>query len=354
MFFMIGIWGSRQRKIHAVYQFFIYTLFGSIFLFIGILIVYLELGSTDYLLILNYNFSVELQLVLWLLFFLAFAVKVPMFPFHIWLPEAHVEAPTAGSVILAGLLLKLGTYGFLRFLLTMFPLGCIYFKPLVYTLCILAVVYTSITTIRQIDLKKIIAYSSIGHMNFVILGLFTSNLQGLAGSIYLMLSHGIVSSALFICVGLLYDRYHTRVIFYYRGLVQFMPIFAIFFFFFSVANVSFPGTSSFVGELLILLGLFEHNIFITVLACLGVIFGVIYSFWLYNRIMFGNSHKVLDKFMLNHIYADLSKREFFILSILTFITLLGGLCPNIFLNLINNCLYNYIDLYAQYNYTFVK
>lgn len=201
-----------------------------------------------------------------------------MFPFHIWLPEAHVEAPTAGSVILAGLLLKLGTYGFLRFSLLLFPYGCVYFSPLVYTMCILAVIYTSITTIRQIDLKKIIAYSSIGHMNFVILGLFAVNMQSLSGSIYLMLSHGIVSSALFICVGLLYDRYHTRIIFYYRGLVQFMPLFAIFFFFFSIANVSFPGTSSFVGELLILLGLFEINAFVAFLACIGVIFGVIYSF----------------------------------------------------------------------------
>jgi proton-translocating NADH-quinone oxidoreductase chain M len=264
-----------------------------------------------------------------------------------------VEAPTAGSVILAGLLLKLGTYGFLRFSLTMFPYGCVYFKPLVYTLCILAVVYTSMTTIRQIDLKKIIAYSSIGHMNFVILGLFTSNLQGLAGSIYLMLSHGIVSSALFICVGLLYDRYHTRIIFYYRGLVQFMPLFAILFFFFSIANVSFPGTSSFVGELLILLGLFEHNVFITVLACLGVIFGVIYSFWLYNRIIFGNSHKVLDKYLLNHIYADLSKREFLILLVLAFFVLLGGFFPNIFLNYINACLYNYVELYLPLYYELI-
>ena len=215
-----------------------------------------------------------------------------MIPVHIWLPEAHVEAPTAGSVLLAGVLLKLGTYGMLRFLIPLLPFGTIYFLPLVYTFCIIAIVYGSLTTLRQIDLKKIIDYSSVVHMNFALIGLFALNIEGLQGSIYLMLSHGVVSGALFLCVGCLYDRYHTRIVKYYSGIVLTMPIFSIFFLIFTLANIAFPGTSSFVGEFLIFLGIFKENIFIGLLSALGVILSASYSIWLYNRVVFRNINLV--------------------------------------------------------------
>jgi proton-translocating NADH-quinone oxidoreductase chain M len=209
-----------------------------------------------------------------------------MIPVHLWLPEAHVEAPTAGSVLLAGILLKLGTYGFLRFSIPMFPMATIYYTPLIYTMSVLAIIYTSLTTIRQIDLKKAIAYASVGHMNFVTLGIFSLNIQGIEGSILVMLSHGIVSSALFLCIGVIYDRYKTRIIKYYRGLVITMPLFSIIFFIFTLANMSLPGTGSFIGEFMILLGTFQSNSSITFLASSGIILGAAYSIWLYNRIIF--------------------------------------------------------------------
>ena len=229
MFFIIGIWGSRQRKIHAVYQFFLYTFFGSVFMLISIIIIYLHIGTTAIYFIKNFYFSENRQLIIWLGLFLGFSIKVPMIPFHIWLPEAHVEAPTTGSILLAGILLKLGTYGFIRFLIPLFPYALKFFTPFVFVICLISIIYGSFSTIRQIDLKKIIAYSSVAHMNFILIGLFSVDPIAISGSIYLMLSHGLVSSGLFICVGILYDRYHTRLLEYYGGLVNYMPLFSSFF-----------------------------------------------------------------------------------------------------------------------------
>ena len=314
MFLVIGIWGARKRKIDAAYQFFIYTLLGSVLMLLGIIILYIEIGTTDVEILLHHKLDKNLQILLWLTFFASFAVKVPMVPVHLWLPEAHVEAPTAGSVLLAGILLKLGTYGFLRFSIPMFPDASIFFIPMIFTMSVIAIIYTSLTTIRQIDLKKIIAYASVGHMNFVTLGLFSLNIEAIGGSMMIMLSHGIVSSALFLCIGILYDRYKTRIIKYYRGLVIVMPIFAVFFLIFTLANISFPTTSSFVGEFLILVGSFQENTFITVLASLGIILGAIYSIWLYNRIIYGTISNYIFK------YNDINFREFVILLPFLFLT----------------------------------
>ena len=286
MFLIIGIWGSRERKIRAAYQFFLYTLLGSVFMLLAILIIYYQAGTTDLQILLTTEFSERRQILLWLAFFASFAVKVPMIPVHIWLPEAHVEAPTAGSVILAGILLKLGTYGFLRFSIPMFPEATLFFTPLIYTMSVVAIIYTSLTTLRQVDLKKIIAYSSVAHMNFVTIGLFSCNIQGVEGSIFLMLSHGFVSSALFLCIGVLYDRHKTRILRYYGGCVYTMPLFSIIFLFFTLANLSLPGTGSFPGEFLILTGAFQQNTWVTILAATGMVLGAGYSLWLYNRVVF--------------------------------------------------------------------
>jgi proton-translocating NADH-quinone oxidoreductase chain M len=326
MFLIIGVWGSRERKIRAAYQFFLYTLIGSLFMLLAILLIYFQVGTTDLQVLMTTEFSERRQFFLWLAFFLSFAVKVPMIPFHIWLPEAHVEAPTSGSVILAGILLKLGTYGFLRFSIPLFPEATVYFTPLIYTLSVLGIIYASFTTLRQIDLKKIIAYSSVAHMGFVTLGLFSLNTQGVEGAILLMLSHGFVASALFLCIGILYDRTHTRLIRYYGGLVQTMPLFSFFFFVFTLGNLSLPGTSSFVGEFLILLGVFQTNTFIATLAATGMILGGAYSIWLYNRVVFGN----LKPIYLNQ-FADLNRREFFILLPFVVCIFWMGVYPSIFL-----------------------
>lgn len=336
MFLLIGIWGSRQRKFHAVYMFFFYTLIGSLIMLLGLLFIYSNLGSLDFRVLLTSDFSLLRQKFLWLTFFIAFAIKIPMIPFHIWLPEAHVEAPTAGSVILAGLLLKLGSYGILRFIIFLFSDASFFFTPLVYTLSLIGIIYGSCTTVRQIDLKKIIAYSSVAHMNFVTLGLFSSTIESLAGSVYLMLSHGLVSSGLFISIGYLYDRYKTRLIFYYGGLVWSMPFFSLFFFILILANISFPGTSSFVGEFLVLIGLLDSNFFVTFIATFGIVLGAIYSFWLYNRVCFQVSF--LKK------YSDISLREFFILFLLISLIIIFGIFPNIILFFLELPLYNYYSL----------
>lgn len=327
MFIIIGIWGSRQRKIQAAYQFFIYTFLGSIFILVSILFIYLEVGSLNYELLLLHKFDPFIEKFLWIAIFFSFAVKVPMIPVHIWLPEAHVEAPTAGSVLLASILLKLGTYGMLRFLIPIFPFGTIYYLPIVYMFCLVAIIYGSLTTLRQIDLKKIIAYSSVVHMNFSLIGLFSLNIEGIQGSIYLMLAHGIVSGALFFIIGCLYDRYHTRVLKYYSGLVLVMPIFSIFFLIFTLANIAFPGTCNFVGEFLIFLGIFKENIFIGMISALGVILSASYSIWLYNRIIFRN---------INLIYLfqfkDLIKVERILFYPLIFLTIFMGIYPKFFLD----------------------
>lgn len=335
MFVLIGVWGSRLRKIHAAYQFFFYTLLGSVFMLLGILIIYFQIGTTDVQIFLRSEFTTYRQLVLWISFFISFGVKVPMIPTHIWLPEAHVEAPTAGSVLLAGVLLKLGTYGVIRFLIPVFPYANNFFTPLVLTFAILGIIYGSLTTIRQVDLKKIIAYSSVVHMNFALVGLFTPNLLGLSGSVFLMLSHGVVSGALFLCVGIVYERYHTRLLKYYGGLVQFMPLYSFFFVFFTLANIGLPGTSSFIGEFLIIVGIVEYNFFVALLSVTSIILGACYAVWLANRLLYGpNTGYFLQK------YSDINRREFFILLPLAIIILYTGVYPVVIFEVFNLNLLN--------------
>jgi proton-translocating NADH-quinone oxidoreductase chain M len=330
MFLIIGIWGSRERKIRAAYQFFVYTLVGSVLMLLAIMYIYYHTGTTDVQVLSTVSFDFNTQIILFLAFFASLAVKIPMVPAHIWLPEAHSEAPTAGSVILAGVLLKMGGYGFLRFSIPMFPDASIYFTPFIYTLSVIAVIYTSLTTLRQVDMKRIIAYSSVAHMGFVTIGLFTLNIHGIEGSMMLMLSHGIVSSALFLCVGVVYDRHKTRIIKYYSGLTVKMPLFSIVFLFFILANMGFPGTSSFVSEFLVLVGAFKSNVFVTTLAATGVIWGAGYSIWLYNRVAFGNIRT-------SHISAfhDLDRREFMVFLPCIILVLLMGIYPEIFLNVMH-------------------
>tara|TARA_B110000208_G_scaffold44361_1_gene58830 strand:- start:7337 stop:8773 length:1437 start_codon:yes stop_codon:yes gene_type:complete len=327
MYLLIGVWGSRTRKIRASYMFFFYTLGGSVLLLLSIMAIYAEVGTTDYQVLLLHEFSPFRQKVLWLAFFISFASKVPMVPFHIWLPEAHVEAPTTGSVVLAGILLKLGTYGFIRFSIPLFPYATLYFTPFLYTLATIGVVYTSLTAIRQTDLKRVIAYASVAHMNMILLGLFSLNIQGVEGSIFQMISHGIVSSALFLCVGVIYDRHHTRLIKYYSGLVHTMPLFISIFLMFMFANAALPGTCNFIGEFLILTGIFQDNLFITILSATSVVLSAVYSLWLFNRIAYGN----LKVQYIKQFY-DINYREFMVLVPLIFLTIFLGVFPDAILN----------------------
>jgi proton-translocating NADH-quinone oxidoreductase chain M len=330
MFLIIGIWGSRERKIRAAYFFFLYTLFGSILMLLSILYIYIQVGTTDYEILLTFSFSLIEQYILWFTFFLSFATKVPMVPVHLWLPEAHVEAPTAGSVILAGVLLKLGTYGFIRFSLPLFPEASFYFSPVVYIFAAIGIVYTSFTAIRQTDFKRIIAYTSVAHMNLVMLGIFSFNIIGLEGAILQSLSHGFVASALFLIIGVVYDRHGTRMVKYYGGLVHLMPIYIFIFLFFTMANIGLPGTSSFVGEFLILAGSFKTNTSVTFIGATSMIIGGCYSLWLFNRIAYGNL-----KIQYFNKFLDLSKREFMVFLPLILGTLIMGLVPNIFLDSIH-------------------
>jgi len=328
IYFLVLVWGSRERRVRASYLISIYTLLGSIFMFFNILYLISKTGTTDYETLLAVNFTEEDQKFLWITFFISFAAKIPLFPLHIWLPEAHVEAPTLGSVLLAVLLLKLGTYGIIRFSMPLFPKGTIYFAPLVSTFAVMGVIYTCLTAIRQIDLKKIIAYSSVGHMNVVLLGIISSTTEGLQGAIFQMLSHGVVSGALFFAVGTIYERYSVRSLKYFGGLAYFYPIFAIVFLIFSMANISFPLTSSFVGEFLIFMGLFQHSFWSTFFASTSMVLGAVYTLWTYNRIFFGNLRTVS---LL--IYKDLDRKETYLFLILIFLLFLMGIFSYIFLDI---------------------
>ncbi len=339
MFLIVGIWGSRDREILAAYYFFLYTLLGSVLMLLSIIYIYSQVGTTNYEVLLTFSFSELEQKFLWFTFFLAFASKVPMVPVHLWLPEAHVEAPTSGSVILAGVLLKLGTYGFIRFSLPLFPFASFFFTPLVYTVALIGIIYTSFTAIRQSDFKRIIAYTSIAHMNLVILGIFSFNTIGIEGAILQSLSHGFVASALFLVIGVVYDRYKTRLVQYYGGLASVMPLYIFIFLFFTLANISFPGTSSFVGEFLILIGSFQVNTTITFLGATSVVIGGAYSLWLFNRIAYGNI-----KTQYTTKFLDLSLREVVVFGPLLIGTLLVGVYPNFFLTSIHSSVNNLIEL----------
>jgi len=321
MFLIIGVWGGA-RRVYASFKFFLYTLLGSVLMLLAILAMYWEAGTTNIVELLNYDFPEGMQTWLWLAFFASFAVKLPMWPVHTWLPDAHVEAPTAGSVILAGILLKLGGYGFLRFSLPMFPIASADLAPFVYVLSVIAIIYTSLVALAQEDIKKLIAYSSVAHMGFVTLGIFTVTEQGVQGGIFQMLSHGIVSGALFLCVGVVYDRMHTRDISAYGGLVHRMPLFAVAFLVFTMANVGLPGTSGFVGEFLALIGAFQESTWVALFATTGVILSAAYALWLYRRVIFGP----LVKEGLQSI-KDLSRREQLILAPLVILTVFFGFYP---------------------------
>ncbi|MFT2211766.1 NADH-quinone oxidoreductase subunit M [Rhizobium giardinii] len=321
MFIIIGVWGGKDR-VYASYKFFLYTLLGSVLMLLAIMAMYWQAGTTDMVELLAYNFPRQMQTWLWLAFFASFAVKMPMWPVHTWLPDAHVQAPTAGSVILAGILLKLGGYGFLRFSLPMFPLASEYFAPMVFSLSIVAIIYTSLVAMMQSDIKKLIAYSSVAHMGYVTMGIFAANTQGVQGAIFQMLSHGIVSGALFLCVGVVYDRTHTREISAYGGLVNNMPKYAVAFMVFTMANVGLPGTSGFVGEITTLLGAFRANTWVAFFATTGVILSACYALWLYRRVIFGALEKDSLKSLL-----DLSGREKVILYPLVVLTIFFGVYP---------------------------
>ena len=327
MFLIIGIWGG-ERRIYASFKFFLYTLLGSVLMLIAIIFIYQKTNSMNINFLQgNYFFSKKVQIYLWLAFFASFAVKIPMWPFHTWLPDAHVEAPTAGSVILAGVLLKMGGYGFIRFSLGILPEASDFFMPLIIILSSIAIVYTSLVALAQEDIKKLIAYSSVAHMGIVTIGIFIVNQQGLEGAMIQMISHGIVSAALFLCVGVIYDRMHTRNINFYGGLVNKMPKYSVVFMLFVLASIGLPGTSGFIGEFLVILGAFQKNSFIALFAALGIILGAIYMLYLYKKIIFGT----LENEKLKEI-LDLNLREKLILYPLVLAVIIIGIFPNIFLD----------------------
>ncbi|MBN9558967.1 MAG: NADH-quinone oxidoreductase subunit M [Alphaproteobacteria bacterium] len=338
MFLIIGVWGGK-RRVYASFKFFLYTLLGSVLMLLAIMAMYYYAGTTDIeVLLKSSNFPAAMQPWLWLAFFASFAVKMPMWPVHTWLPDAHVEAPTAGSVILAGILLKMGGYGFLRFSLPMFPIASDTFAPFIFVLSVVAIIYTSLVALAQEDMKKLIAYSSVAHMGFVTMGIFTLTHQGIEGGIYQMLSHGIVSGALFLCVGVLYDRMHTREIDAYGGLVNRMPLYAVCFMIFTLANVGLPGTSGFVGEFLTMLGAFRVNTWVAIFATTGIILSASYALYLYRRIVFG----ALVKPSLQAI-TDLSAREVALLAPLVIITILMGVYPRPIMNVTSVSVSNLIE-----------
>jgi len=326
MFLIIGVWGG-PRRVYASFKFFLYTLLGSVLMLLAIMAMYWDAGTTDIPTLLRHGFPIALQKWAWFAFFASFAVKMPMWPVHTWLPDAHVEAPTAGSVILAAILLKMGGYGFLRFSLPMFPAASYEFAPLIFTLSVVAIIYTSLVALVQEDVKKLIAYSSVAHMGFVTMGIFAATAQGVAGGIFQMISHGIVSAALFLCVGVVYDRMHTREIAFYGGLVNRMPLYAAIFMVFTLANVGLPGTSGFVGEFLTLIGTFKVHIPVATLATIGVILSAAYALWLYRKMILGTLKPALAGI------RDIGWREGIIFAPLVALTILFGVAPKPVLDL---------------------
>ena len=340
IFLIILRGGSRERKARASFLIALYTLLGSIFMLFNIIYILNKFGSTNYIYLLTLKISAEDQKILWITFFLAFAAKIPVFPFHIWLPEAHVEAPTIGSVILAALLLKLGIYGLIRFGLPLFPYGQEYFKHVIATLTICSFTYTNFAAIRQVDIKKVIAYSSVVHMNLIVLGILCISIESLDGAIYQMIAHGIVSGALFFCIGIIYERYATRFIWYYGGVAFILPVYSIFFLIFTLANISFPTSSNFIGEMLLFLGIFRDNFILGTVASLSMFWGAIYSVWTYNRICFGN----IKTFSLKPFKAyDIDKQDFNILFLLVFLLMLTGIYSSSILDYIINRAINIIE-----------
>ena len=328
MFLIIGIWGG-ERRVYSTFKFFLYTLAGSVFMLLAIIYIFISTGTTDVETLLMYNFTTNEQLILWIAFFTSFMVKIPMWPFHTWLPDAHVEAPTAGSVILAGVLLKMAGYGFIRFSIGFFPDASEFFAPFIFSLSVIAIIVTSLIALVQEDMKKLIAYSSVAHMGFVTLGIFTFTVQGIEGGIIQMISHGIVSAALFLCVGVVYDRLHTREIARYGGLVSKMPFYSFSFMIFILASLGLPGTSGFVGEFLVLLSIFTVNTYFAIFATTGVVLAATYSLWLYRRIIFG----ALIKDDLSEMF-DLTRREIIIFLPLIILTVFIGLYPKPIINII--------------------
>ena len=339
MFLIIGIWGG-PRRVYSAFKFFLYTLLGSVLMLVAIISIYWISGTTDIVQLYELGIDAKYQNLLWLAFFSSFAVKTPMWPVHTWLPDAHVEAPTAGSVILAAILLKMAGYGFIRFSLGLFPVASELFTPLVYTLSLIAIVYTSLVALMQEDMKKLIAYSSVAHMGFVTLGIFTITQQGIEGSIIQMISHGLISAALFLCVGVVYDRVHSRLIKTYGGLVSVMPKYSILFMLFTLAAIGLPGTSGFVGEFLILMGAFKDNFLVAAIASLGVIFAAAYMLWLYRRVIFGN---LTNKKLLQ--IPDLDNSEKFILWCLAIPVLFFGFYPEPLINTIEISVKDLIEMY---------
>jgi len=339
MFLIIGIWGG-ERRVYSAFKFFLYTLLGSVLMLIAIISIYWISGTTDVETLYEIGIDPKYQNLMWLAFFSSFAVKTPMWPVHTWLPDAHVEAPTAGSVLLAAILLKMAGYGFIRFSLGLFPIASEYFVPLVFTLSLIAIVYTSFVALMQEDMKKLIAYSSVAHMGFVTLGIFTMTQQGVEGSIFQMISHGLVSAALFLSVGVVYERHHTRLINKYGGLVSIMPKFAIVLMVFTLGAIGLPGTSGFIGEFLVLIGAFKKNFLVALIASFGVILAAAYMLWLYKRIIFG---KINDENLKN--MPDLKKFEIIILSTLVIPIIFFGFYPEPLMNSIQTSVNNILDMY---------
>ncbi len=339
MFLIIGVWGGENR-VYAAFKFFLYTLLGSVLMLLAIIAIYHAVDSTDFIRVQDYNFPVEMQIWLWLAFFASFAVKVPMWPVHTWLPDAHVQAPTAGSVILAGVLLKMGAYGFIRFSIPMFPAATEMFTPLIYGLSIVAVIYTSLVALVQEDMKKLIAYSSVAHMGYVTIGLFTLNEQGIQGALFQMLAHGVISGALFLCVGVIYDRMHTKEIARYGGLVHRMPRYALVFMVFTMASVGLPGTAGFVGEFLVLVGAFADNTWVGVFVTSGMVLGATYMLYLYRRVVFG---KITRDDLMG--IMDLNKREIAVFVPLLIMVIWMGIYPSSFLSIMEPAVQRVIEQY---------